>query len=324
MKLQNLIFASALTLGLVFKAHAEWPERPIKIIVPVAPGSASDVATRMVTDKLSLQLGQPVVVENRPGAGSTLGTDYGAKQPADGYSFTMGAAGPLSIAPWLRSDPLPYNPEKDFVGVAALAWGPQVLVVRKEMPVTNFRELLDYAKRAGTQMTFGTQGNGTAMHLVVSQLLHQTGMKAEHIPYQGGPQAVTGLAGGQVDFVSESVPVVQSMLASGKLKALAVSSGERIPTMPDVPTLKEQGVANFDMQGWIIMLAPAKVPDAIVRQMSKAMEAVMKMPDVRKRLNDLGLIPMDMPREKMAAFLQAESRKWQEAVRVSGAAQSVR
>jgi tripartite-type tricarboxylate transporter receptor subunit TctC len=313
-------------LSFAFTANAAWPDRPIKIIVAPAAGSSTDVATRLVAEKVSKLLGQPIVIENRPGAGSVLGTDYGAKQPPDGYTFTMGAVGPLAIAPALNAAPVPYNPETDFVGVSTLVWAPQVLVVRQAMPVTNLREFIEYAKkRPETRpLTFGTQGNGTTFHLVISQMLRQTGMRADHIPYKSGPAAIADLIGGQLDFVSETVPVVLPLLASGQVKALAVAADKRIQTLPNVPTFQEAGVANMNMQGWITMLAPAKTPEPIVQRMSQAVDSVMKMPDVRKRMLELGMTPMDMPREDMLPFLRSEMQKWKEAVRMSGAAQTVR
>lgn len=324
MKLLSRTVATFLAFGLALSAHAAWPERPIKIIVPTPPGNSSDVAMRIVGEKLSAQFGQPVLVENRTGAGGTIATAFGAKQPADGYTLTMGSTGPMSIAPWLNAYTVPYDAEKDFVPVGAVAWAPQVLVVRKDLPVGNFREFVNYAKRPGAHLKFGTGGNGTTSHLVIAQLLHQAGIAADHIPYQGGAKTVMDLIGGQIDFVSDNVPVVQGSLASGQIKALGVTSGERIPVMPDVPTLKEQGLANFDLQGWILMFAPAGTPEPIVRRLNDAIASIMKMPDVRKRLSEIGLVPMDLPREKMAGFIQAESRKWKDVVRVSGAAQSTR
>lgn len=314
----------ALAIGLAFNAHAEWPERPVKIIVPFPAGNASDVAMRIVGEKLSGQLGQPIVVENRAGAGGIIGTGYGAKQAADGYTISMGSTGPLAIGPALKVTTLSYDPEKDFVAVGAVAWAPQVLVVRKDAPVKNFKEFASYAKRPGTQLRYGSAGNGTTGHLIASQLLKQTGIKADHIPYQGGGKALVDLIGGQLDFITENIPVIQSSLNSGQIKALGVSSGARIPLMPDVPTLKEQGVENFDLEGWILLVAPTGTPGPIARRLADATSTVMKMPDVRKRLNDLGLVPMDLSREQLAGFIQAESRKWRDVVRQSGAADTVR
>jgi tripartite-type tricarboxylate transporter receptor subunit TctC len=324
MKILNRLCAAALAIGLAFNAHAEWPERPIKIVVPFPPGNASDVAMRIVGEKLSGELGQPVVVENRAGAGGVIGTAYGAKQPADGYTISMGSTGPLAIAPALRAATVPYSPEKDFVAVGAIAWAPQVLVVRKDIPVTDFKDFLAYAKRPGALLRYGSAGNGTTGHLVVSQLLRQTGIKADHIPYQGGGKALVDLIGGQLDFMSDNVPIVQAPLNSGQIRAIGIASSERLPLMPDTPTLKEQGVENFDLQGWILLVVPAGTPEPVVRRLGEATDAIMKVADVRRRLNDLGLVPMDLPREKLAGFIQAESRKWQDVVRQSGAAETVR
>jgi tripartite-type tricarboxylate transporter receptor subunit TctC len=324
MKLVIRIFAMVLAIGFALHARADWPDRPLKIIVPFPAGNASDVAMRIVGEKLSAQLGQPVVVENKVGAGGAIGTDFGAKQPADGYTLSMGSTGPLAIARWLRPDGFPYDSEKDFVAVGAIAWAPQVLLVRKELPVANFKEFLAYAKRPATRLHYGTAGNGTTSHLVISQLLHQTGIVAEHIPYRGGASSIMDLIGGQLDFVTENIPPIHGLLMKGQVKPLAVTSAARIPLLPDVPTLKEQGLEHFDLQGWILMVAPARTPAAIVRRLTEASESIMKMPDVRKRLNDLGLIPMDLPRDKLAGFIPAESRKWGEVVRASGAARHVR
>ena len=318
------IFAFILALGFACSVQAQWPDRPIKIIVPFPAGNASDVAMRIVGEKLSAQIGQPVVIENRVGAGGAIGTDYGAKQPADGYTLAMGSTGPLAIARWLRPDAFPYEAEKDFVALGSIAWAPQVLLVREDLPVKNFQDFLTYSKRPGAHMYFGSAGNGTTSHLVISQLMHQTGLKAEHIPYKGGASSTTDLIGGHLDFVTENIPPIQGLLTKGLVKAIAVTSSERIPLLPDVPTLHEQGVKNFDLQGWILLVAPAKTPEPIVRRLTEATESIMKMQDVRKRLNDLGLIPMDLSREKLAGFISAESRNWREVVRHSGAVHNVR
>jgi tripartite-type tricarboxylate transporter receptor subunit TctC len=235
----------------------------------------------------------------------------------------MGAAGPLIITRWIRSEPLPFELERDFVPVAAVAWAPQMLVARKDLPVSNFRELLEYSKRPGINLSYGTQGNGSTSHLVVAQVQSQTGLKADHIPYNG-PKSLTDLVGGQIDFLSETIPVVLGAVNAGQVKPIGVSSSERVKYLPNIPTLKEQGVDNFDLQGWITVLAPTKTPEPVLRRLSREIDAVMKLSDVRKRMDELGLPVMEMPREKMAEFLQNETKKWRDVVRISGAAASVR
>ncbi len=324
--MKRLICAAAavLLLALCLGARAEWPEKPIKIVVPFPPGNSSDVSMRLLGEKLAQRLGQPVVVENRIGAGGTIGTNLAAKAAPDGYTLGMGSTGPLAIARALRAESLPYDAAKDFVAVGAVAWAPQVLTVRKNLPVATVQEFLAYGRKPDARLHYGTSGNGTTPHLVISQLVHQTKIKADHIPFQGGAQALTSLIGGQIDFISDNVPVVQGALVAGHVKALGVTSATRIPSMPDVPTLKEQGVTDFDLQGWILLLAPKGLPEPIAAKLNTAVEAIMKMPDVRQRLLDLGLVPMDMPRADLMGFLQSEATKWEGIVKVSGAAESAR
>jgi len=316
--------AASLLLACSFLAHAEWPERPIKIIVPFPPGNSSDVSMRILGEKLAIRLGQPVLIENRVGAGGTLGTAAAAKAAPDGYTLAMGSTGPLSIGQWLRPDSMPYNPTKDFVAIGAVAWAPQVLAVRKELPVANFKEFLDYGRKNGNTLNYGSSGNGTTPHLVIAQLVSEAKLHAEHIPFQGGSQALTSLVGGQIDFMSDNVPVVRSAIEAGLIKPLAVSSAKRIPSLPNIPTIAEQGVPGFDYQGWIILVGPGKLPPGIAARLNAEVDKIMKMPDVRKRMSDLGLEPMDMQRSDLAGFLDSESKKWKEVVRVSGAAETTR
>lgn len=315
--------ATVCAIAFTLVAHAQWPDRPVKIIVPYPPANSSDVAARLIGEKLSSRLGQPIVVENRAGAAGTLGTSYAAKQPADGYTLAIGAPGPLSVGPWTSATPLPYDPVKDFVVVGAIAWAPQVLIARKDLPVKNFQDFLNYARKPGTRLTYGSSGVGTVPQLVIAQMLKQTGIKADHIPYKGGAPAITDLRGGLIDFMSDTVPVVRGMVANGSIKALGVSTAQRIPSLPDIPTLQEQGVKNFDLRGYILLVAPAKTPDQIVYRLRHAVESIVKEPDVRKRLIDLGLTPMELPREHLGNFIQSESTKWKAIVDAAGAAKSL-
>lgn len=304
-------------------AHAQWPDRAIKIVVPYPAANSSDVAARLIGEKLATQLGKPVIVDNRAGASGTLGTAYAAQQPADGYTLAIGAPGPLSVGPWTTVRPLPYDPVKDFVVVGAIAWAPQVLVAKKGLPIKNFQDFLAYAKKPGATLSYGSSGIGTVPQLVVAQVLKQTGIKAEHVPYKGGAPAITDLRGGVIDFMSDTVPVVKAMIAEGSIKALGVSTAERIQSLPEVPTLQEQGVKDFNLQGYILLVAPAKTPEQIVSRLRTLVEDIVKEPEVRKRLLELGLTPMDLPRERFATFLQTESARWKAAVDAAGAAKSM-
>ncbi|VTU45113.1 Bug family tripartite tricarboxylate transporter substrate binding protein [Variovorax sp. PBL-E5] len=316
--------AAVVLLTLSVAARAEWPDKPIRILVPFPSGNSSDVSMRLLGQKLSVRLGQPIVVENRVGAGGTVGTGQAAKAAPDGYTLAMGSTGPLAIARALRPDSLPYDTARDFMVVGAVAWAPQVLVVRKDLPIASFQEFLAYGRRPDVKLNYGSPGNGTTPHLVIAQLVNETRINAEHIPFQGGTQALTSLIGGQIDFISDNVPVVQGAIAGGRVRALAVTSGTRIPSMESVPTLKELGVKDFDLQGWILLIAPKGLPETISSKLIAAVEDVMKMPDVRQRLLELGLVPMDMPRARLPGFLQSEATKWAAVVKVSGAAESTR
>ena len=318
----KIMAGAMLTLSMASGAMAAWPERPVRIIVPFPPGNSSDVSMRLIAEKLGTALGQSVIVENRTGAGGTIGTDYAAKQPADGYTLAMGSTGPMTIAQWLRPGTLGYDATRDFVPVGAVAWAPQVLVVSKSFPASSFKELLAYGKKPNVRLTYGSSGNGTTPHLVISAMLEQSGLKATHIPYRGGVQTATDLVGGQIDFISDNVPVVSSLLQADKVKPLGVTSATRIPSLPDIPTLQEQGLEGFDLQGWILLLTPTGTPPEVVTRLRTEMGRLMEMPDVRDRLNSLGLVPMKMSTQQLTGFLDSESKKWKEIVRVSGAAQN--
>lgn len=321
MKSPLKLFATALFIGIAVNAHAAWPDRPIRLIVPFPAANSSDVAARVVGEKLSAQLGQPVVVENRAGAGGTLGTAYGASQPGDGYTLLIGAPGALSVAPWARTTPISYDPVKDFVVVGAIAWAPQVLVARKDAPFSNFHELQVYGKKPGVRLNYGSSGVGTVGHLITAQMLSQTGINATHIPYKGGANAITDLRGGNLDFMLDTVPVVQGMVADGSVRALGVSTATRVPSLPNVPTLKELG-ADVDIQGYILLIAPAKTPEPIVLRLRAAMQSIMQGPDIRKKLVELGLTPMDLPQAQVATFIQTEALKWKKLVELAGAVKS--
>lgn len=319
----QIMFASyALSIS-VGTCAQQWPDKPIKIVVPYPAANSSDVAARVVGEKLGAQLGQPVVVENRAGASGTIGTAYAAKQPADGNTLAIGAPGPLSVGPWTTVNPLPYDPINDFVVVGAIAWAPQVLVAKKDLPVKNFQEFIKYATQPGTQLSYGSSGVGTVPQLVVAQMLNQTGLKADHVPYKGGAPALTDLRGGLIDFMSDSVPIVKGLLADGSIKPLGVSTMQRIPALPDIPTLDEQGVKNFDLQGYILLVAPSKTPEHIVIRLRNAVESIVKEPEVRNKLLELGLTPMDLPQEQFSTFLQTQSMRWKAAVDAAGAAKSL-
>ena len=317
----------ALAIGLAFNylaftamlAQAAWPEHPIKIVVPFPSGNSSDVAMRLLAELLSPRLGQAIVVENKVGASGTIGTGFVAKQPADGYTLVMGSTGPLAIVPSLRPETMTYDPLVNLEPIAAIAWAPQVMVVRSDEPFDTVRGLIKHAKEQGQNLTYGTPGVGTTPHLVISKFLHDAGISGMHIPYKGGVQSLTGLIGGQIDFMSDNLPVLASALQGKRVKPIGVTSAERIPSLPEVPTLAEQGLKDFNMQGWILLMAPTGVPDAAKQRLEKEVAAVMQDKKMRERLLGLGLVPMSMPRAQIPAFLKDEARKWKEVIELTGA-----
>lgn len=316
--------AALLLAALPMLARADWPDRPIKIIVPFPAGNSSDVSMRLLGERLSSRLGQPVIVDNRVGVGGALGTGVLAKAPADGYTLGMGSTGPMAIAKALRPDTVTYDAPRDFVVVGGIAWAHQLLSVHKDFPASNFAEFVAHARKPGVRLNYSTGGNGTTHHLIISQLVNQAKLNAEHVPYKGSVEAITAVIGGQVDFSLTDLPPIRGALAAGQVKLLGTASGARVPSLPNLPTLREQGAKDFDYPTWILLIAPKGVPEPIMEKLYSAVDAVMKMPDMRDTLIGLGLAPMDLPRARLSGFLQAEEAKWSELVQVSGAAASVR
>lgn len=320
-KLSLRILAGLWALSLALAAHAEWPDHPIKLVVPFPAGNASDIAARVVAEKLASRLGQPVVVDNKVGAAGTVGTAFGAQQPADGYTLLLGTNGPLSVGQWTRTTPLSYDPVKDFVVLGPIALGPQVFMVKKELPVKTFQEFVAYAKKPGVRLQYGSAGVGSTTHLLLARVLNAVGVRADHIPYKGSPQVITDLRGGIIDFTSDTIAASLGLISDGSLRPLAVVSAQRNPSLPNVPTLKEQGV-DVDAAGFMILVGPAKLPQPVVTRLRAAMDVISKDPDVHKRLISAGLVPMELSKDKYATLLQSEADKWRKIVDIAGASRS--
>ncbi len=317
-KISIALLLGGLGLG-SFSVQAAWPEKAVKIVVPFPPGNSSDVSMRLLAEMLSPKIGQAVIVENRVGAGGTIGTAYAGSQAPDGYTLFMGSTGPLTIGPLLKPETVAYDTLRDFEPIAAIAWAPQVMVVKKDAGFSNVKEMIAAAKKPGAELRFGTSGVGTTPHLVISKYLHDTGIKALHVPYKGGSQSLTDLIGGQVDFISDNVPVVAAALQGGRVKPIGVTSSTRIPNLPDIPTLAEQGVEDFDLQGWILLMAPAGLPKQASDRLGKEISEILKTEQMRERLLEMGLVPMNMAQGKIKPFLENEKKKWREVIDISGA-----
>ncbi|WP_373459672.1 Bug family tripartite tricarboxylate transporter substrate binding protein [Cupriavidus necator] len=307
MKTAVRYLATALTLAAcTLSAFAEtWPAKPVKFVVPFGPGGANDLVARAVADVASRQLGQPIIVENKPGAGSVLGADYVAKSAPDGYTFLAPAAGVITNA--MIKAHLPYK-EQDLVPVAMLAVSPSVIVVPADSPIKDLKGLVALGK-TGKSLNFATAGTGSTPHFVAEMLKLATGAKLEIIPYKSGSEGMVAVVGKQVDATSEASVVVLPQVKGGKLRAIASTWNTRIAAMPDVPTTTELGYPGVFIGHWSGIFAPRGTPDAILDKMNKAIDVALKSAELRARLIPQGIQPMGGTRADFAKFLAGEKAR---------------
>jgi tripartite-type tricarboxylate transporter receptor subunit TctC len=290
-----------------------WPSKPITLIVPFPAGGTTDVLARALGDKLSQSLGQPVIVESKPGAGATLGADYVAKSKADGYTLLIGAVHHTIASSVYRK--LPYDFQKDFAPITEIALVPNVLVVNASTPAKNVSELVALLKAQPGKYNYGSNGNGTAQHLIGTQFQNLTGTELVHIPYKGSGPLATDLLGGQITMSFDTVTPVLQHIRAGKLRALAVTTAKRSSALPDVPTLDEVGLKGFDIGTWFGVLAPVATPKDVVAKLNTAMVKVIESPDFRKRMDEIGAEPIGNSAEQMAAQIRAETDKFAKLVK---------
>ena len=317
-------FAMPLTCVLAFApliasvAQAqEWPTKPVKLVVPFAPGGATDIIARLVAQKLGERLGQPIVVDNRPGAGTTIGNAAVAKAAPDGYTLLF-APTPFVITQALYPN-LPYNADKEFVPVSLLAVSPFILVVNAALPVKNVAELVALARAKPGTLTFCSAGSGSVPHLSGELFKLSANVDIVHVPYKGGGPAIADLIGGQVNMMFATPIEVMAHVKSGKLRVLATTASRRLPALPDVPTVQESGVPQFDVYAFFGMLAPAGTPKPIIDRLAKEAAQVMQDPDVLQRFAEQSAEPHVLGPEAFAAFLKSERTKWADVVKRSGA-----
>ena len=295
----------------------EYPSKPIRFVAPYPPGSVTDLLARIIGQKLGESWKQPVIVENRGGGGSVIGTDIVAKAPPDGYTILM-VAPDLAINQSLRSR-LPYDAEKSFAPVTLLVSSPTVLCVHPSLPVTNLRELIAYAKARPGQLSYASGGNGTVGHLGMELLKHMAGIDMVHVPYKGTAAVVTAVLTGEVKLAFAQMSTARPQSLSGKLRILAVASEARAQAMPDLPTVAEAGLPGFKADVWFGVVAPAGTPSAIVSRLNSEIGNIMRMPDVRAQLLPQGIEPMTDTPEEFAALIHAEIAKWGKLVKETGA-----
>ena len=310
--------AAVLCMAACATAMAAFPEKPIKVVIGFPAGGPLDQHARLLTDKLQAVLGQPVIVDYKPGAGGSVGAEAVAKSPADGYTLMLANTGVAVINGALYTK-LPYNTLKDFTPIARTAMQPLALLVTPKLPVTNLKQFVDYARARPGQINYGSAGNGGISHLVPEMFKNATGIFMVHIPYRGSAPAFTDLMGGQVQFMAESIPQAANYHKQGKVRALAVTSAARNPALPDVPTVIEAGIKGFEVVGFYGFLAPAGTPKDVVAKLSDAFKQVLTSPEVRDRMVSQGADPAFLGSEDFAKFLVAETPRWEKAVKASGA-----
>lgn len=297
-------------------ATAAFPDKPVRLIVPFPAGGAADVMARGMAQRLGTELGQPIVVDNRGGAGGTTAAEGAAKSPADGYTLFFGTMGTHAINPALYAK-LRYDPLKDFAPISLTHTTPRVLVVGPSVPAKNIAELIALAKRG--PLTYGSAGNGSSSHLAGALFEALTGVKMLHVPYKGSSPLLVDLLAGRVDLTFDSYAIYEQHIKNGKVRALGVTSTTRMGALPQVPTIAEAGVKGYDVSNWLGVFAPAGTPKDVLIKIHSALGRAMATPELKKQLVVLGIEPTFGTPEEFAALIRAELPKWAEIVKKSGA-----
>jgi len=294
-----------------------YPARPVRIIVPFPPGGAADIMTRALGERLRQQLGQPVLIENKPGAGTVIASDYVAKQAPDGYTLLM-AASSLGIAPSIYKT-VNYDPIKDFTPITLVASVVHVLEVNAKLPVHNVKELVEYMKTSGKPLSYSSAGTGTSTHLEAELLKTMAGVDMTHIPYKGSAPALTDLVGGNVQVMVDAYASSAPFIKSGSVRALAVTTARRSATLPDLPTVAESGLPGYEAMPWLGLLAPAGAPPNVVKRVHAATQQALKDPALIEQFHGLGLDIIGNTPAQFADFIKLDAVKWAKVAKASGA-----
>jgi len=306
--------AAALSASLPLSAQAPWPSRSVRFVVPFAPGGTSEIVARIVAAELSKQLGQTVYVENKPGGAGVVAMQEVAKSAPDGHTIILGHVGTLAVNPYMLANQ-PYDVNKDFIPVTLLAKVPNLFVIHPDVPAKNFREFVDYVKKNPGKSNYGSAGNASAGHLAMEYLKLVTGMDMQHIAYKGtGPQ-LTDLLAGRTQAASAGLPALSAHIKSGKLRAIAVGTLQRIPSLPDVPTVAEMGYKDFETSQWYGILAPAGTPAAIVKRLQEESFKALKSTSVTERFATDSAIGGGGPSTEFASFIAREQKIWSDIVK---------
>jgi tripartite-type tricarboxylate transporter receptor subunit TctC len=305
--MRRFLAALALVAAAPFAYSQSWPTKPVKIIVPFPAGGPTDVITRVLSDKLGQSLGQPVVVENKPGAGGSIGADLAAKAPPDGYTLLMATGSTHSVGPYLNPQ-LPYDPVKDFTPIIYVGYGTNILLVSPKLGVGSVKELIELAKKE--PLTYATSGIGSVAHLTSEMFASQAGVKLTHVPYKGTQQSITDLASGQVSMLFDNVLTGKAHVDSGRLKGIAISSKARSAIAPDIPTVSESGLPGFDSWNYFGIFGPANTPQAVVQRVNAEMNKILADPAIKERFLALGFEVTGGTPQQFAEVMASESRRW--------------
>ena len=313
--LRRLIACLSLVLAAPLVLAQSWPNRPIKMVVPFPAGGPTDVMTRILSDKLAQALGQAVVVENRAGAGGSIGTDLVAKSAPDGYTLLMATGSTHSVGPYLQK--LPYDPNKDFTPLVYVGYATNILLVSPKLGVSNVRELIEYAKKEPGRLNYATSGVGSVAHLTSEMFATMAGAKLTHVPYKGTQQSINDIVSGQVGILFDNVMTARPHIESGRLKGIAISSRERSAIVPNIPTVSESGLPGFDSSNWFGVFGPAALPRPVVERIDQELKRILADPAVRERFHGLGFEVTGGGPAQLTAIMQSEAQRWSRVIRES-------
>jgi tripartite-type tricarboxylate transporter receptor subunit TctC len=317
MRVRTTLLAGLMLLSPAVASAQGWPTKPIRIIVSSGAGGSADILARMIGERLSPALGQPVVIENRPGAGGHLGAALVARAEPDGYTLLMSGSPTHSVGPHLFKQ-LSYEPMRDVPPVAMVAVAPNLLVVNASLPVKSLADLVALAREKPGQLTYSSAGNGTSGHLAAELLKSMARIDIRHVPYKSGPEAVTSVLTGEVSFIFFTGPSLLPQVESGKLRPLAITSAARSRLVPNVPTVAELGFSGFDVLAWYALFAPRETPKPVVTKLSTEIEKIVGLPEIRDKMVQLGAEPRYLSAEELTAFVSVESPRWGQLIRDSG------
>ncbi|MFM7010151.1 MAG: Bug family tripartite tricarboxylate transporter substrate binding protein [Betaproteobacteria bacterium] len=314
-----LVGSVLMASGLSAQAQNSYPQKPIKLVVPVAAGGGTDFIARLVGQKLGEALSTPVIIENKPGGGGNVGVDFAAKSEPDGYTLVMPITS-FPVNPGLYKK-LPFDTKKDFVPITLVASAPLLLVINPQLPVKSLSDLIKLAKDKPGALNYATSGVGTTSHLAAELFKFTAGLDIINVPYKGGGPAVTDLIAGNVQLYFSTVPAALPQTKAGKIRALAVTSNRRLPGLGEVPTVSEAGLPGYEVVGWFGLFAPAKTPPAIVERLNAEVVKILKMPDVREKIEAHGLLPGGGTSKELSVFLDAEIKKWTQVIKAANITQ---